>query len=143
MVIDSFRGKHSFLSNFHTCNVVYENYRYPSVEHAFQCQKTFDQNERNKILLLPDGNYTPPNICKRIARNIKLRSDWDFVKDKVMYRCLVEKFSDVHLAKLLLDTSDAQLIEGNWWGDTYWGVYKGKGKNKLGEMLMSIRGMLQ
>jgi predicted NAD-dependent protein-ADP-ribosyltransferase YbiA (DUF1768 family) len=30
-------------------------------------------------------------------------------------------------------------VEGNSWGDTYWGVCKGKGQNKLGHILMQVR----
>ena len=39
----------------------------------------------------------------------------------------------------LLHTGDALLIEGNTWRDQYWGVYRGKGMNKLGEILMDLR----
>ena len=50
------------------------------------------------------------------------------------------KFKDNHsLRQALLDTKDVHLIEGNNWGDTYWGVCKGIGCNKLGEILMQIR----
>ena len=31
------------------------------------------------------------------------------------------------------------LEEGNTWHDTYWGVCNGKGKNKLGKILMQVR----
>ena len=36
-------------------------------------------------------------------------------------------------------TEDAELIEGNWWKDTYWGICDGVGENRLGQMLMWIR----
>ena len=36
-------------------------------------------------------------------------------------------------------TGDRVLVEGNDWGDTYWGMCNGEGKNYLGKMLMSIR----
>ena len=39
----------------------------------------------------------------------------------------------------LLDTGDAILIEGNDWGDRYWGVCDGVGQNKLGLILMGLR----
>jgi predicted NAD-dependent protein-ADP-ribosyltransferase YbiA (DUF1768 family) len=35
-----------------------------------------------------------------------------------------------------------ELIEGNWWGDTYWGVCNGVGENHLGKLLMKIRDYL-
>jgi predicted NAD-dependent protein-ADP-ribosyltransferase YbiA (DUF1768 family) len=39
----------------------------------------------------------------------------------------------------LLETGDAELIEGNDWGDTFWGVCGGKGNNFLGKLLMEVR----
>jgi len=60
-----------------------------------------------------------------------------------MKSCLQEKFSDPLLRKKLLATGNATLIEGNTWGDTYWGVCKGKGQNKLGKLLMELRSELR
>jgi predicted NAD-dependent protein-ADP-ribosyltransferase YbiA (DUF1768 family) len=34
---------------------------------------------------------------------------------------------------------EAPLIEGNTWNDRYWGVCRGTGKNRLGQILMRIR----
>ena len=41
-------------------------------------------------------------------------------------------------------TGDAELIEGNTWHDNYWGVCScskcnGRGKNRLGKLLMKVR----
>ncbi|CAM0109837.1 hypothetical protein VPH166E361_0119 [Vibrio phage 166E36-1] len=53
------------------------------------------------------------------------------------------KFSDTNpsLRSKLLDTSDVELVEGNWWGDKYWGVClkTGEGENNLGKLLMKVR----
>lgn len=43
------------------------------------------------------------------------------------------------LKAMLLATGDEGLIEGNWWGDTFWGECKGQGENHLGRILMKIR----
>ena len=32
-----------------------------------------------------------------------------------------------------------ELIEGNVWNDTFWGVCNGKGHNHLGKILMKVR----
>ena len=57
-----------------------------------------------------------------------------------MYNILCHKFKDnFSLKKALLDTNDIYLVEGNNWGDVYWGVCKNIGYNKLGEILMKIR----
>lgn len=54
-----------------------------------------------------------------------------------------DKFAEhPRLAQLLLDTGDALLIEGNNWGDSFWGVTRngdGDGANYLGKILMEIR----
>lgn len=63
-----------------------------------------------------------------------------------MYSIVKDKFSrNTNLKKLLLDTKDAYLIEGNWWHDNYWGdcycpkCSKTLGKNMLGTILMRVR----
>lgn len=64
-----------------------------------------------------------------------------------MFKIVRLKFKqNKHLAKRLLDTDDALLIEGNTWHDNYWGDCKcshpkcsNKGRNALGEILMEIR----
>ena len=43
------------------------------------------------------------------------------------------------LALRLVETGTEELVEGNDWGDTYWGVCKGTGKNMLGKILMEVR----
>jgi hypothetical protein len=62
------------------------------------------------------------------------------MKVQTMMNLVWRKFtSNPTLAKKLLDTGDAYLIEGNWWGDTFWGICKDKGENHLGKILMQIR----
>lgn len=36
-------------------------------------------------------------------------------------------------------TRDRMLIEGNDWGDTFWGMVDGEGENNLGKILMRVR----
>jgi hypothetical protein len=52
---------------------------------------------------------------------------------------LVQKFAIPELRQQLIDTGDARIIEGNTWGDVFWGVCKGKGENHLGRLIESIR----
>jgi predicted NAD-dependent protein-ADP-ribosyltransferase YbiA (DUF1768 family) len=57
-----------------------------------------------------------------------------------MRECLVAKFGqNPELMQLLKDTGDSILIEGNSWGDQFWGVCNSVGKNWLGKLLMEIR----
>ncbi len=136
--ISSFTGEHEFLSNFHASPITIEGITYPSVEHAFQAYKTEDHEERVKI-----ANLATPGQAKRAGRKVKLREDWELIKVSAMTVCLKRKFNThPDLAAKLKATGDTILEEGNTWNDTFWGVCRGKGKNTLGILLMSIRSTL-
>jgi len=137
-VIDNFDGDFRFLSNFYPAEVVYEGLRYSTSEAAYQAAKTLDEEERVWFTSLP------PNVAKREGRELKLRPDWDEVKDKVMEDIVRDKFSRSKLLTCaLLATNDSELVEGNWWGDKYWGVCQGEGMNMLGKILMKVRDELR
>ena len=140
MVISGFHAQYRFLSNFYPCQVEYEGLFYPSVEHAFQAAKTLDIDLRRACACY----IKEPNEAKKWGRKLKIRKDWEQVKDQVMADVVWAKFSShPDLKQKLLDTGDAELVEGNWWGDTYWGVYDGQGENKLGKILMEVRTKLR
>lgn len=137
--IDSFSGAFRFLSNFEESPITdHEGNIYPTVEHAFQAMKTTDPALRAKVRIQPT-----PGKAKYEGRSLPLRSDWEGIKDEVMRRLVRAKFTQhPHLAAKLLATGQASLIEGNTWNDTYWGVCKGVGENRLGQILMEIRAEL-
>ena len=62
-----------------------------------------------------------------------------------MKQLIFRKFhSNPSLIEKLLTTKDATLIEGNTWGDTFWGMDTRKGgENHLGIILMDVRDMLE
>ena len=133
-----FRKEYRFLSNFYPCTVYFNRVLYRTSEHAFQASKTFDMNMREKIFLCPSAKE-----AKKLGHESKLRPDWEEVKEDVMRNILFKKFYKPTMLHRLLDTGDKKLIESNTWGDTYWGVCNGKGKNRLGELLMEIRLLLR
>lgn len=133
-MIKEFAGKYEFLSNFWHSPFTYEGIVYPTNEHFFQAMKTLDWNERNWI-----ASAETPGIAKRRGRACTLRSDWEKVKDEVMLTGLRIKFSNPALRTQLIMTGDEELVEGNWWGDTCWGVCNGVGENRLGKLLMQVR----
>ena len=47
------------------------------------------------------------------------------------------------LGEKLKATGARKLVEGNAWGDVFWGVCEGQGRNQLGELLMEQRTLLQ
>ena len=73
-------------------------------------------------------------------RQNPLRPDWEEIKDEVMLQVLRMKFSqNPEIAKELLATGDALLIEHTR-NDDYWADGgDGSGKNKLGLLLMQVR----
>ena len=137
-VIDSFKGEHDWLSNFYNCPVHFEGLNFSNTEAAFQAAKTLNMEEREKFVGLS------PLIAKRKGRRVELRSDWEAVKIEVMREVLRCKFSqNPDLKAKLIATGDAELIEGNNWNDTFWGVCRDKGRNHLGKLLMALRAELK
>lgn len=134
MIIDSFSGEHRFLSNFWPCLVVFDDELYASVEHAYVAAKTLDLDLRRQIQECPTAGQV-----KRLGRKLSLRSDWEDVKLGVMEELVRQKFTDPVSRALLLKTGNAELVEGNHWGDVFWGVCKGVGVNHLGQILMRVR----
>ena len=132
--IRSFRNKNAFLSNFYPVFVYYEGMRFPSVEHAFQAAKTNDLKTRELFMVTPTAKE-----AKRFGRQVKLREDWESDKVDIMEMLLRQKFSRPSLREQLLNTKDSILINGNNYGDTFWGVCQGEGQNQLGRLLMKIR----
>lgn len=133
--ISFFRGLYGFLSNTYICDFIDDDgVSYKSVEHYFQSHKTVDPDERNKIRCAE-----APMESKRLGRKCQLRTHWEHMKNIVMEDALRLKFRNENLKSKLIATYPYDLVEGNWWGDTYWGKVNGEGLNMLGTLLMKIR----
>jgi len=142
--IDSFTGKYAWLSNFWETPVKYRGHRYPTLEHAYQAAKAASLRDRKRIMAAGS-----PGEAKRLGRQVLLRPDWEQVKLGVMWSLLQRKFKDPVLRNQLLATGDAELVEGNWWHDSYWGncscvtcAWQPPGLNWLGRLLMLLRSQL-
>lgn len=127
-------------SNFTLYSVNIDGKTWKTTEHYFQAQKFEDKTYREKI-----ANANSPMLAATLGRDRKqkLRRDWESVKDNVMRKAVLAKFSQHDdLTQLLLSTGDAKIVEhtdnDNYWGDGG----NGKGKNKLGQILMSVRNEL-
>lgn len=139
--ITEFQGKYRFLSNFWYAQVTLDGIAYPTVEHAFQAAKTLNPHERRRIL----GCVTPSD-AKRAGRQVTLRDDWELIKVDAMRDLVWQKFQRSDLKRLLLNTGDQDIEEGNHWNDRFWGVCppgSGNGKNNLGLILMDVRSRLR
>lgn len=127
--ITSFKNENHFLSNF------YKHDGRITGEHLFQAMKYADPMQQLYVL-----DAAEPRDAKTRGRMFPARPGWDDDRVAVMENVLRVKFrpGSVMLQKLI-DTGDAELIEGNWWGDNFWGVCDGTGLNHLGKLLMKIR----
>ncbi len=88
-----------------------------------------------------------PYKARDAGRHLLLRPNWDTIKLEIMWQLVWKKFRDHQvLADELLMTGDRKLVEGNNWGDRYWGVTQngyGTGENQLGKILMNVREALR
>lgn len=131
--ITSFDGEFAFLSNFFPCEITWEGITFQTTEAAFQAAKTTDLEKRKEI-----AELSTPGKAKRAGRKLEIRSDWESIKVSIMEEVLRIKFSQPKMRELLKSTSSKELVEGNTWGDTFWGVCE-TGQNMLGKLLMKIR----
>ena len=117
-LIMEFYGKNKFLDNFYVgAPLEYDGINYLNSEAAFQAQKTRTKDERYQF-----SNLSPAD-AKTLGRSVVLREDWEQIKDRVMYEVVLAKFSqNPDIKQQLLDTKDAQLVEGNLHRDMYWGI---------------------
>lgn len=133
-MINDFRGKYAFLSNFYMAPLTYEGISYTNSEAAFQSGKVTSHEERLEFANLK------PSDAKRKGRRVNMRSDWNDIKYQVMYDVVKAKFQqNEDIKKKLLATEGGYLEEGNTWGDRIWGTVNGEGTNYLGKILMQVR----
>ena len=133
-MISDFRGENSFLSNFYPTRVSFEGLVYLSSEAAYQAQKTIDPDFKLKFCTISAKD------AKYLGSTIKIRPDWNNIKDDIMTRVVKCKFEQNNtIRKKLTDTLNDELVEENTWNDTYWGKCRGKGMNMLGKILMEVR----
>jgi len=150
-VVPKFEGEYFFLSNFYLSVFRWRDKSFFCGEQAFQYAKTWypkhGESLRCKDLgkrLLDTGN---PSTAKRYGRQVPLDVDmWDAQRVSIMREITHAKFSTGagNLAGQLLNTGAMLLVEGNDWGDDFWGrcLKNGKmvGLNTLGTILMEERG---
>ncbi len=127
-------GEAGYLSNFHRSPIKLLGEEWPTVEHFYQAMKTIDPNDQEMIRKLET-----PKEAKFAGAHVTLRRGWEEEKEKWMLLGLYTKFSQhPDLKEQLLATGDAVLHENSPW-DKYWGYVEGRGKDRLGQLLMQVR----
>lgn len=134
--ISEFKGEYHWLSNMTSIQqFVIDGIAYNTVENFYQGQKTESKGQRITIARMN------PYESKQYGGRVEIRKDWDSIKQHVMLQGLKRKFEQKKFLNLLVNTGTMYISEGNFHGDTYWGVCKktGRGRNILGKLLIAIR----
>lgn len=148
-MIEQFRGETRFLSNmfkFETPIRTSAGIWVHTSEHAYQAEKFVHARHHLHVAQIQRGIDS-----KNLAHDLEVSGaamleDWDTTKLEVMNRVVHDKFMrNPYLAQMLVNTGDQEIVEGNTWGDKYWGVCppgSDNGENNLGRILMNVRAEL-
>lgn len=127
-------------SNFSLHPIEIEGIPWQTVEHYYQAQKFV--NSENEGLIQVIRNVNTPMEAAQIGRDrtLILRSDWEDVKQQVMWQGVLTKFmTHTDIQSILLDTGEEVIVEDSP-TDYYWGCGQDKtGQNQLGKILMNVR----
>lgn len=128
-------------SNFSRHSFTIDGAYWPTSEHYFQAQKFVGTPHAEVV-----RRAKTPKAAAEIGRDRQrpLRPDWEVVKDDIMRRAVLAKFSaHADIRAILLGTGDEEIVE-NAPRDYYWGCgASGGGKNMLGRILMEVRATLR
>ena len=150
---------YGYFSNYALYPIKVDGAIYSTSEHYFQAMKIEDPAYRDIVI-----HASTPNIARELARmkdepnhryewrrklnekiqsglerGVKMREDWDVVKETFMLKALRAKFTQHKvLQKNLLETKNA-IIQECTHRDLYWACFEGKGQNRLGHLLMQVR----
>jgi predicted NAD-dependent protein-ADP-ribosyltransferase YbiA (DUF1768 family) len=88
-----------------------------------------------------------PGEAKKRGRSVPLRSDWEEIKNQVMYEIVKEKFKNPDMRQRIISAINEGydgFCEDNWWHDNYWGDCQCEkcknieGQNELGKILIKV-----
>ena len=134
-----------FMSNFFAAEINIDGKIWPATEHYYQAMKYPTMpNYQEKIRLNKN-----PDMVKKMGRSKDgFRQDWERVKNDVMYKALVAKFTQHEdLKEKLLATGDKVLVEhtgrDKYWGDGGDGGNGTKGQNIMGKLLVKVRNAIR
>jgi ribA/ribD-fused uncharacterized protein len=159
-MIEQFRGEHFFLSNMHPMKytiLTNQNTYALTSEHAYQAAKFADNAVHQQVAhATAVGRQLDERLDGIASKNLAhelidagelLHPKWgEPMKLAVMEEVVRRKFiANPDLYDMLLATDNQQLVEGNDWGDRFWGVDpvgSDNGQNHLGLILMHVRDRL-
>jgi ribA/ribD-fused uncharacterized protein len=155
LYFDRDREAFGFLSHFHPSPIWLDDAHWPTVEHYYQAQKSFEPAYREAIRNAAAPGFAkrlaaPPDAPRRVSQQswfrrhgASPRADWSEVKLDLMRKADWAKYAqNPDLTERLLATGEAELIEDSRW-EPFWGMGKdGRGLNWAGRVLMEVRACL-
>lgn len=152
-VVKEFRDDYYFLSNFFPASFKWRNIEFPTGEHAFNYAKGFYCHDKIKQQQHFDNVLSAPTPAKAkyYGRSVRIDiNEWDerrvWIMREIVHARFAQNTSNVDLVGKLINTGAMMLVEGNDWGDKFWGraldadTGKMVGFNTLGVLLMEERG---
>lgn len=150
MSVERFRGDNYFLSNMYVMTNWIETdlgIAVTTSEHAYQAARFVDPETHKIVAGVVDGITAKDLAHELIEAGEPQLPDWETTKVWRMHGIVHQKFfRNPELARLLIATGNENLVEGNTWDDTFWGVCpvgSNNGFNILGNVLMIVRAELQ
>ncbi len=134
-------GEYGYLATYSNHGFFKDGVFWKTSEHYYQAQKFEDSDV--KVII---QNAETPKIASTIGRdrNLKLRSDWEEVKQDVMFDAVYYKFKqNKDILQKLLDTGNATIVEATV-KENYWGCGPNNdGQNNYGKILIKVREKLR
>ena len=144
-------GRHHPFSNFYSCKFINEGIEYNCSEQFFCAAKA--AHFEDPIAKLKILNCNDPIVMKKTTIKVFTQEDWNLVSQKIMEKAVTLKFQqNPKLQEILKATSGKMIAEASP-SDNHWGIGLGLndpnlldqskwGKNKMGNILMIVRGSL-
>lgn len=105
---------------------------FPTAEAAYQAYK----NPGNLEYIIMQSSASSPKVSKELGKSIKLRNDWDKIKETIMKSVIKAKFNQhPDIYELLVNTGLRIIIKSSK-RTSFW---NSSSDNRMGNLLMSVR----
>ena len=155
-IITAFQDEYRWLSNFWPSPISVQMYgvdrNFATGEHYYQAAKAYAMSTIGDLYYDHIDDYintieSAPSAgkAKRLGQKAEIDvAKWERIAFHYMLEVQKQKYSqNFHLALNLINTGNAEFIEGNTWGDRIWGTVDGEGLNLLGLALSMTRDKLR